>query len=99
MTTETEQIIPVKQKNKWGAALIAEKSKGQKLNTLSRGVYSQLHKMRTLSSVFRSTCLELLRNLSIHGIGVHFIRCIRCDLTNEPRGFHEELVKKTCYLK
>lgn len=29
MTTETEQIIPVNQKNKWGAALIAEKSKGQ----------------------------------------------------------------------
>lgn len=48
--------------------------------------------MRTMSSVFRSTCLEILRNLSIVGIGVHFVRCIRCDLTNEPRGFHEELV-------
>uniref|UniRef100_A0A336JYY3 non-specific serine/threonine protein kinase n=1 Tax=Culicoides sonorensis TaxID=179676 RepID=A0A336JYY3_CULSO len=94
MTTEGEQNIVPKQKSKWGAALIAEKTKIKKFNTLSHGVYSQLHKMRTISSVYRSTCYEILRNLSIVGIGVHFIRCVRCDLTNEPRGFHDELVRQ-----
>lgn len=53
--------------------------------------------MRTVSSIFRSTCLEILRSLSIgaNSGGTHFVRCVRADLDYEPRGFYDELV---CYL-
>lgn len=61
----------------------------QKLNTLSHGQYSQVHKMRTLASVFRATSLELLKSLSVGGNSgnTHFVRCIRGDLEFAPRGF------------
>lgn len=61
----------------------------QKLNTLSHGQYSQVHKMRTLSSVFRATSLEILKGLSVGGNSgnTHFVRCIRADLEYNPRGF------------
>lgn len=61
----------------------------QKMNTLSHGQYSQVHKMRTLSSVFRATCLEILKGLSIGGNSgnTHFVRCVRASLDYAPRGF------------
>lgn len=76
-------------KIKWGQALVAEKQKAKKMNTLSRGQYSQIHKMRTLASVFRATSLEILKGLSIGGNSgnTHFVRCIRATLDNNPRGF------------
>lgn len=53
-------------------------------------MYSQVHKMRTLSSVFRMTSLEILKGLSIGGNSgnTHFVRCIRPTLEYKPRGFH-----------
>lgn len=77
------------QKFKWGQALVAEKQKAKKINTLSRGQYSQIHKMRTLASVFRATSLEILKGLSIGGNSgnTHFVRCIRATLDSKPRGF------------
>lgn len=61
----------------------------QKLNTLSHGQYSQVHKMRTLCSVFRSATLEILKNLSIgcKTGNAHFVRCVRPELEYIPRGF------------
>lgn len=66
------------------------------MNTLSRGQYSQIHKMRTLASVFRATSLEILKNLSIcsNSGGVHFVRCIRSDLDYREMGFNEEMVRQ-----
>lgn len=76
-------------KLKWGQALVAEKQKTKKINTLSHGQYSQIHKMRTLASVFRATSLEILKGLSIGGNSgnTHVVRCIRPTLENKPRGF------------
>lgn len=53
-------------------------------------MYSQVHKMRTLCSVFRMTSLEILKGLSIGGNSgnTHFVRCIRPTLEYKPRGFH-----------
>lgn len=81
------------QKLKWGQALVAEKQKAKKINTLSHGMYSQIHKMRTLASVFRATSLEILKGLSIGGNSgnTHFVRCIRATLDNKPRGFQVNL--------
>lgn len=58
--------------------------------------YSQIKKMRTASSIFRSLCLELLKDLSIGGSagGSHFVRCIRSDLSGKPKGFHPDMVKQ-----
>lgn len=66
----------------------------QKLNTLSHGQYSQVHKMRTLSSVFRATSLEILKGLSVGGNSgnTHFVRCIRADLEYNPRGFQVRFI-------
>lgn len=57
--------------------------------------YSQIKKMRTQSAVFRSLCIELLRELSIGSGsgGTHFVRCIRTDLKGIPQNFKRELVK------
>lgn len=66
------------------------------MNTLSMGQYSQTNQPRTLSAVFRSTCIELLKILtggSEQG-GTHFIRCIRADLDFLPRNFHREMVQQ-----
>lgn len=68
----------------------------QKLNTLSHGQYSQIHKMRTLSAVFRANSLEILKNLSIatNSGGTHFIKCVRCDLEYNEKGFNDDMVRQ-----
>ncbi|XP_051158327.1 neither inactivation nor afterpotential protein C isoform X3 [Leptopilina boulardi] len=80
-------------RSKWGAALMQETTKIRKYNTISRGQFSQTSKMRTCAAVFRSTCLEILKSLSVGG-GTHFVRCIRSDLESSPRGFYREVVKQ-----
>lgn len=66
----------------------------QRLNTLSHGQYSQVHKMRTLCGVFRATSLEILKGLSIGGNSgnTHFVRCIRSTLDYKPRAFQVSFV-------
>ena len=66
------------------------------MNTLSHGKYSQIHKMRTLATIFRGTSLEILRSLSIvsNSSGIHFVRCIRSDLDYREMGFNEEMVRQ-----
>uniref|UniRef100_A0A182QQM6 non-specific serine/threonine protein kinase n=1 Tax=Anopheles farauti TaxID=69004 RepID=A0A182QQM6_9DIPT len=83
-------------KKRWGAALVAEKNKAKKMNTLSKGMYSQVHKMRTIAGVFRATSLELFKTLSIgpNSGGTHFVRCIRSDLEYKPKGFAPEMVRQ-----
>ncbi|XP_052892100.1 neither inactivation nor afterpotential protein C [Anopheles moucheti] len=83
-------------KKRWGAALVAEKNKAKKMNTLSKGMYSQVHKMRTIAGVFRATSLELFKTLSIgpNSGGTHFVRCIRADLEYKPKGFAPEMVRQ-----
>lgn len=62
---------------------------GQKLNTLSQGQYSQIHKQRTLMGVFRATCLELLKGFSVGSNcgNTHFVRCVRADMDYKPHNF------------
>lgn len=50
--------------------------------------------MRTCTSTFRSTSLEILKNLSSGCGGTHFVRCIRADLERAPRGFYREVVRQ-----
>lgn len=50
--------------------------------------------MRTAAATFRGVCLEVLKNLSTGGCGVHFVRCIRSDLTEKPGGFQPEVVRQ-----
>ena len=52
--------------------------------------------MRTLSAVFRANCLEILKNLSVatNSGGMHFVRCIRCDLEYREKGFNEDMVRQ-----
>ncbi|XP_058452551.1 neither inactivation nor afterpotential protein C [Malaya genurostris] len=95
-TSETKKEEPSKKK-RWGAALVAEKGKGKKMmNTLSKGMYSQIHKMRTIANVFRSTSLELIRTLAVgpNSGGTHFVRCIRSDLEYQPGGLSKEMVRQ-----
>ncbi|XP_043256772.1 neither inactivation nor afterpotential protein C isoform X3 [Colletes gigas] len=81
-------------KGKWGA-LMQETSKPRKFNTASRGQYSQTRKMRTCAATFKSTSLEILKNLSTGGSGgVHFVRCLRSDLEGAPRGFYRDVVRQ-----
>ncbi|XP_071862177.1 STKc_myosinIII_N_like and MYSc_Myo21 domain-containing protein ninaC isoform X2 [Bombus fervidus] len=82
-------------KGKWGA-LMQETSKPRKYNTASRGQYSQTRKLRTCAATFKSTSLEILKNLSAGGgsSGIHFIRCIRSDLEGAPRGFYRDVVRQ-----
>ncbi|KAK0157852.1 hypothetical protein PV328_011542 [Microctonus aethiopoides] len=91
-----QKEVPKKQMKNTRGFVIQEPAKLRKYNSSSRGQYSQSRKMRTCSSVFRSTSLELLKNLSIssgHG-GTHFIRCIRADLKGHPREFYREVVRQ-----
>ncbi|XP_012289083.1 neither inactivation nor afterpotential protein C [Orussus abietinus] len=84
-------------KSKWGAALMGQEvAKLRRFNTASRGQFSQTRKMRTCAAIFRSTSLEVLKNLSIGGGsgGTHFVRCIRADLEGSPRGFYKEVVRQ-----
>ncbi|CAG9567458.1 unnamed protein product [Danaus chrysippus] len=70
--------------------------KARKYNTVSKGQYSQIRRMRTAAATFRSTSLELLKLLS-NGAGsggTHYVRCIRTDLNDSPRGFQPELVRQ-----
>lgn len=66
------------------------------MNTLSRGQYSQIHKMRTMSSVFRAASLDLLKNLSVisNSGGIHFVRCVRCDLEYRENGINEDMIRQ-----
>lgn len=69
----------------------------QKYNTESRGEYSQTRRMRTASAVYRSSSMEILRSLADtaeHKNGVHFVRCMRATLTDEPLGFQPEVVRQ-----
>lgn len=52
--------------------------------------------MRTLSAIFRATCLEILRGLSIGANtgGTHYIRCIRSNLDYTPLGFNTEMIRQ-----
>lgn len=52
--------------------------------------------MRTQAMIFRSFCIDLLKELSIgSGMGgTYFVKCIRIDLKNRPRFFHKELVRQ-----
>ena len=83
-------------KSRWGAVLVSEKTKNKKMNTLSRGQYSQIHKMRTLSSVFRAASLELLKGLSIvaNSGGTFFVRCVRPNLDYREMGFNDDMVRQ-----
>lgn len=85
---------PKQAKGKWAGALVAEKTRIKKLNTLSNGLYSQIHKMRTQCSIFRATCLELMKTLSVSASnsGVHFVRCIRINLDNKPNEMQPDMV-------
>ncbi|KAG7201550.1 hypothetical protein KM043_004299 [Ampulex compressa] len=82
-------------KSKWGA-LMQETTQLRRHNTASRGQFSQSRKMRTCVSTFRSTSLEILKNLSIGGGsgGTHFVRCVRSDLEGAPRGFYRDVVRQ-----
>lgn len=53
------------------------------------------HKVRTCVSVFRASCIEILRSLnkSTGSSNTHFVRCIRADLCNKG-GFQTELIKQ-----
>ncbi|XP_077275817.1 STKc_myosinIII_N_like and MYSc_Myo21 domain-containing protein ninaC isoform X1 [Temnothorax americanus] len=81
-------------KKKWSALMQESSMLRQKYNTASRGQYSQSRKMRTCSSTFRGTSLEILKNLAIGVGGTHFVRCIRSDLDDAPRSFYREIVKQ-----
>ncbi|KAL0107922.1 hypothetical protein PUN28_014885 [Cardiocondyla obscurior] len=82
-------------KKKW-SALMQESSVLRKYNTASKGQYSQTRKLRTCSSIFKATSLEILKNLAIGSgnNGMHFVRCIRSDLEDAPRNFYREVVKQ-----
>lgn len=94
---EGKTIEKTSKKKRWGAALVAEKGKAKKMmNTLSRGIYSQIHKMRTIANVYRGTSLELIRMLAIgpNSGGTHFVRCIRSDLEYQQNGLSKEMIRQ-----
>ncbi|RVE54658.1 hypothetical protein evm_000779 [Chilo suppressalis] len=70
--------------------------KARKYNTVSKGQYSQVHRMRTAAATYRATSLEILKQLSIGpgSGGTHYVRCIRADLNDNPRGFQTEVVRQ-----
>ncbi|XP_065353511.1 neither inactivation nor afterpotential protein C isoform X2 [Cloeon dipterum] len=79
--------------SKWNAALVADKHQtARSYNTLSKGQFSQTRRMRTATTTFRAACLEILRNLNSGG--THFVRCLRAELTGQPRGFQTEVVRQ-----
>ncbi|XP_011703378.1 PREDICTED: neither inactivation nor afterpotential protein C isoform X2 [Wasmannia auropunctata] len=97
LTIVHEHCVAAKEtsKKKW-SAVVQESSTFRKYNTASRGQYSQIRNMRTCSSTFRSTSLEILKNLATgagNG-GTHFVRCIRSDLDDAPRSFYREVVRQ-----
>nr|CAI5851827.1 unnamed protein product [Callosobruchus analis] len=58
--------------------------------------YSQIKKMRTQATIFKTLCLELLKELSVGGGSgsTHFVKCIRTDLHRTPGKFRKELVRQ-----
>ncbi|CAH0394342.1 unnamed protein product [Bemisia tabaci] len=96
ISSDQNTLVAVGKKKRWGAALVQENQKSRKFNTESRGEYSQTRRMRTGCAVFRASCLEVLRNVSgsASGGGTHFVRCIRTDLTGQPKGFQPEVVRQ-----
>lgn len=68
----------------------------QKYNTGSKGQFSQVHRMRTAAATYRATSLEILKQLSIGpgSGGTHYVRCIRSDLSDNPKGFQTEVVRQ-----
>ncbi|KAL0848932.1 hypothetical protein ABMA28_013327 [Loxostege sticticalis] len=73
-----------------------ENIKTRKYNTVSKGQYSQVHRMRTAAATYRATSLEILKQLSIGpgSGGTHHVRCIRADLNDNPRGFQTEVIRQ-----
>ncbi|XP_058062557.1 neither inactivation nor afterpotential protein C [Anopheles bellator] len=74
----------------------ANKRKRWGMNTLSKGMYSQVHKLRTIACVFRATSLELIKSLSIgpNSGGTHFVRCVRADLEYKEKGYATEMIRQ-----
>ncbi|KOB75911.1 putative myosin [Operophtera brumata] len=68
--------------------------KAKKYNTGSKGQFSQVHRMRTAAATYRATSLEILKQLSSGSAGTHYVRCIRPDLSDNPRGFQREIVRQ-----
>lgn len=52
--------------------------------------------MRTQASVFRSTCLELMKSLSVSASssGVHFVRCMRINLDDSSTTVQSDLLRQ-----
>ncbi|XP_026756966.2 neither inactivation nor afterpotential protein C [Galleria mellonella] len=73
-----------------------ENMKARKYNTVSRGQFSQVHRMRTAAATYRACSLEILKQLSMGpgSGGTHYARCIRADLNDNPRGFQTEIVRQ-----
>ncbi|XP_046961728.1 neither inactivation nor afterpotential protein C isoform X1 [Vanessa cardui] len=73
-----------------------ENIKARKFNTVSKGQYSQIRRMRTAATTYRATSLELLKQLSSGpgSGGTHYVRCVRTDLNDNPRGFQTELIRQ-----
>ncbi|KAJ0181639.1 hypothetical protein K1T71_002361 [Dendrolimus kikuchii] len=73
-----------------------ENLKARKFNTVSKGQFSQVHRMRTAAATYRATSLELLKQLSTGpgSGGTHYVRCVRADLTDTPWGFQIEVVRQ-----
>ncbi|KAG7311754.1 hypothetical protein JYU34_002814 [Plutella xylostella] len=92
VTSNQPKVSVAKSKNEKEMA----NSKARKFNTISKGQFSQLHRMRTAAATYRATSLELLKQLSIGpgSGGTHFVRCIRADLNDNPRGFQTEVVRQ-----
>lgn len=60
--------------------------------TESEEWFSQTRQMRTAAATYRSSSLKILRG---PGSGsTHFVRCIRADLTRQPKGFQHEVVRQ-----
>lgn len=85
-----------KKKSKWGAPLMADDNKTKKFNPESQGQFSQAHQMRMVATTYRGTSLEILKGLAVGpGCGgTHFVRCMRADLTGQPKGFQEDVVRQ-----
>lgn len=64
----------------------------QKFLSESQSQFSQTRQMRTAAAMYRRTSLEVLRGA---GSGsTHFVRCIRTNVTGQPRDFQPEVVRQ-----
>ncbi|CAH0556906.1 unnamed protein product [Brassicogethes aeneus] len=55
--------------------------------------YSQIKRMRTASTVFRSISLQLLKDLSSN-VGTYFVRCVQSNIKGRPNNFQREMVRQ-----